>query len=142
MVALFTNYGPSEGETHRLSLPIINTYFPKNLDLLPSDPEYEHEPRKIFENEGSRIYYKKDGRLGTRMIYASNYMYLPVGEFTDTVKGKVFVELWIDVLDDYFKQFLYTPQYALSCFSWKSLQDGIVFNFSCYSDTFKHFVSK
>ena len=48
----------------------------------------------------------------TRYIMASDYLYFKDDHFYTTVEGKVFVMLWIDVLDFYFKEFLYTAKYT------------------------------
>ena len=46
------------------------------------------------------------------------------------------------VLNDYYREFLYSASYANSTVSWSNIRDSYRFWFKAYRDTFKHFVQK
>lgn len=134
------NFEIDSNSDTKLGIPIKNTFFPKNLDRLDTDHDASSEVKIVFEDDSTRIIYKKDDKFLTRLILASDYFFVPTTFYDTTVEGKVFLELWVNVLNEYFREFLYSATYAYSYFSWSNQNDGVRFSFSGYRDTFEHFV--
>mmetsp|Transcript_42763 Transcript_42763/g.50126 ORF Transcript_42763/g.50126 Transcript_42763/m.50126 type:complete len:86 (+) Transcript_42763:553-810(+) len=81
----------------------------------------------------------KDDKFSTRFILASDYLYFNDTFFDTSVEGKAFIDLWVTVLNLYFKEFLYAVQYATAQFTWTNMNAGLQFEFSCYRDKFEQF---
>mmetsp|Transcript_41017 Transcript_41017/g.47166 ORF Transcript_41017/g.47166 Transcript_41017/m.47166 type:complete len:208 (-) Transcript_41017:953-1576(-) len=127
-------------ESLMLSLPEPNFFFPESHELLPADSESSESPKLILNEENCQIWYMKDDKFKTRYILASDYLYFKDTSFDVSVEGKVFIEIWTDVINLYLKEFLYTVKYATAEFDWVNMNAGFQFRFFCFRDKFEQFV--
>ncbi|CAI2381562.1 unnamed protein product [Moneuplotes crassus] len=129
-------------ENSKLSNPIENTLFPKSLDLCEESKDSTELTVQNVSDENIDIWYKKSEKFKTPKINAFNLLYTNDCGFQTSLQGAVFSTIWLKVIQDYFREFLYMADMAsLECQTSES-EGSIRIDFRGYSDPMQEFVEK
>ena len=82
-------------EHAKLSNPLENTLFPKNLDVLAADAEASKSVQKIYGDEKLDVWYKKSDKFKIPKVVVSTFLLTNDCEYNLTVEGSLFVEMWL-----------------------------------------------
>jgi secreted Zn-dependent insulinase-like peptidase len=82
------------------------------MKRLDDNKEESEIPKLVFETDQMKVFHKKDDSFDSRLVFANHYIYSPQTLFDTSVEGKLFIELWLDVVYEAFQEFLYSSQYA------------------------------
>jgi secreted Zn-dependent insulinase-like peptidase len=99
----------AEDNGKKLSLPPYNPLIPKSFDIFDKKEEHSKQPflLKKWEDSQTELWYKKDDKferpkaIVSLQVYTNDCMYGP------NPKARVFVHLWEEVFQEYFREFVY-----------------------------------
>lgn len=132
-----------------------NTLFPERFEIgwwinddmtdeeskLDDDPN-DKIPTKILWNEHMDVWHMVSLEFKVPTVYIIDSFYTNDWGILDTVEGRVFVQIWINVIDEYLREFKYMAEMAKLYFSLSYDNDGIEFYFKGYSDKIEEYVYK
>ena len=103
-------------EDAKLGLPPVNTLLPKNLDLVPADPEHATKPTLIKEYPGdTEVWYLKDDSFERPKAIINIKVYPRAGllaELGVTAEGRMITEVWVAAIKEYLREFRYMAEMA------------------------------
>jgi insulysin len=126
----------------KLGHPNENSLFPNNLDVLEKNEELSKSVKLIHSDDHSDVWYKKSDKFKTPKTVVSSFFYTNDCGFNLNVEGRVFVDIWLKVLNDYFREFAYMAEMASLEFSRSQIDGYLSFDFRGYSDTIGDFIEK
>ena len=95
-----------------LDLPPVNTLLPKNLDILPEDPENTHKPMLLKHWDHCDLWYLKDDKFKLPKGFVKMKIYTNDCMLGRTVHSQVFLELWNKVIGEYLREYKYMASMA------------------------------
>ena len=99
-------------EHMKLSNPIPNILFPKNLDLLPENYEDSLTVKNIYSDDRVDIWFKRADKFKSPKVIVHSLIYTNDWGVGVNSEGYAFVNIWIYVIKDYFREFSYTARMA------------------------------
>jgi secreted Zn-dependent insulinase-like peptidase len=134
------NVAPSR---KRLDLPPPNPLLPKNLDVLPKVDPAQTKPELLRQwADDTDLWYLKDDKFLRPKGIVSLKIYTGDCEFGRTALGRVFVEVWNQVLQEYLREFYYMASMASLHASMTLPHDNYNIQWSGYSDSLPKFVEE
>lgn len=142
LIQKMKNPDVSTTEPKKLSNPVPNTLFPKSYDMLEENKEHTTEVKMIHSDSKIDLWYKQSDKFRTPKVVVGNAIYTNDCCYNINVEGKVFVSIWLQVLEDYFREFTYMASMAsMNC--QRSDSEGCLnFIFIGYNDTIGEFINK
>lgn len=134
---------PSVSESEKkLSNPVRNTLFPDNLDVLPANEEESKTVKMVHTNDFSDVWFKKSDKFKTPKVCASCLIYTNNSGYNISVEGGVFVSLWLEVIEDYYREFTYMAEMASMDYRRSNAEGCLQFDFRGYSASLGEFIEQ
>jgi insulysin len=126
-----------------LDLPPKNNLLPKNLDVLPGEAESSQKPFLLRQwADDTDLWFMKDDKYQRPKGLVSLKIYTGDCEFGQTARGRVFVEMWNSILNEYLREFYYMAQMASLNASVSLPHDNVNIQWSGFSDSLPTFVEE
>jgi secreted Zn-dependent insulinase-like peptidase len=102
-----------EASRKKLDLPPPNPLLPKNLDVLPKSEPVQTKPELVRQwANDTDLWYLKDDKYERPKGIVSLKIYTGDCDFGRTSQGRVFAEVWNQVLQEYLREFYYMASMA------------------------------
>ena len=95
-----------------LSLPPKNKFIPENLALLGRHDSMPDEPILIKSFEKCELWWKQDNKFERPSGIISIKMMTKDSEFSESIRGKLFIELYERLLNEYLSEYMYMAKLA------------------------------
>jgi secreted Zn-dependent insulinase-like peptidase len=129
-----------------MGLPPPNTLIPKDVSILPKDPEFADKPH-LIKSDGPgnyELWYKKDDKFEQpKGIVQLKVLTddLGYGKYPESpYRSIIFIQIWKNVVDQYIKEYTYMGVMADMKFVLEVKPTNIAFKWIGYSDTLETFV--
>lgn len=98
-----------QNKKKKLDLPPQNNLLPKNIDVLPVVQDEAAKKPVLLRQwaDDTDLWYMKDEKFLRPKGMVSLKIYTGDCEFGRTAKGRVFAELWNQILQEYLREFYY-----------------------------------
>jgi secreted Zn-dependent insulinase-like peptidase len=130
----------------KLGLPPVNPLLPKNLELVPADPEYAQVPKLVQEWESdTEVWYMKDDKFERPKAIINVKVYSGKGllqELGITAEGRMLAEVWIAAIKEYLREFKYMAEMANLELEFTISNDAITLEFSGFNDSLTEFTDQ
>lgn len=93
-------------------MPPSNHLIPKNLHVLPAQPELSKRPVLLKKWDDTELWFMKNDKFERPKAIVNCKIYTNDCMFGLHDKGKVFAIMWKNVLYEYLREFLYMAQEA------------------------------
>ena len=98
LLNLMKNPDVNTSEHMKLSNPPPNIFFPKNLDVLPENPEESLTVRNIYSDEKVDIWFKKSDKFKTPKVNVMSLLYTNDWGVAVNWEGYTFLSLYLQVI--------------------------------------------
>lgn len=127
----------------QLGLPPKNNLLPKNLEVLSKEEESSKKPYLLKQwADDTDLWYMKDDKYLRPKGIVSLKIYTGDCEFGQTARGRVFVEVWNQILNESLREFYYMAQMASLNANVSLPHDNVNIQWSGFSDSLPTFVEE
>lgn len=133
---------PQVNASMPLDLPPPNTLLPTNFDILADDAKLSEKPQLLQIWDDTEVWYKKDDNFKRPKGIVSLKLYSNDNQFTNTPKGRLFVEVWNQCLTEVTREFAYMADCAGLSFESTMFSDNIGFKWSGYNSSLPVFIKE
>mgnify|MGYP002631469620 CR=1 FL=1 len=124
-------------------MPPINNLLPKNFEIMAKNEELSKTPVMIKQwPDCTDLWFKKDDKFERPKTYANLKLYTNDCLYGLSPEARVFTELWVDVQDEFLREFRYMAEIAKLNYSATMSIDSVEFNWSGYNDVIPAFISE
>ena len=126
----------------KLDLPPLNNLLPKNLDILPENPQYASTPQLVKQWADTDLWYLKDDQFHMPKALVNLKLYTNDCLFGRTTEARVFIEVWTKVLSEVLREYGYMASMA-NLESYMSIyHDNFNIEFKGYNDTLPIYIEE
>ena len=111
LVNLMNAPNTQEFDDLKLSNPSANLLFPKNLEINKEDSE-EIKTMKIYSDNKTDVWLNSGNRFKSSKVIVHLQILTNDWGIGVNSEGNAFISLWIAVIKDYFREFIYTARMA------------------------------
>lgn len=122
-----------------MDLPPPNNLLPKNFEILPEDHSLSQRVKLLKTWEDTELWYKKDDKFKRPKGIVNVKIYTNDCLFSQTAYGRMFSEVWKEVLEEYLREFLYMAACADLNFEIAVAPDNIAITWSGFNDSLSIF---
>jgi secreted Zn-dependent insulinase-like peptidase len=130
----------------KLGLPPVNNLLPKNLGLVPADPEHAQKPVLVKEYPGdTEVWYMKDDKFERPKAIINAKVYPSAGLLSElgvTADGRMITEVWIAAIKEYLREFKYMAEMANLELEFTISNDAVGLQFSGFNDSLTEFTQQ
>lgn len=95
-----------------LGLPPSNKMIPTNFEIMAENPQYSTKPQLLKSWPETDLWYKKDDKFKRPKAIIEMKLYTHDNNFGKTSSGRLFANIWSNIVDDYLREFLYMAECA------------------------------
>lgn len=131
---------PRIPEGIKLSDPCLNTLFPNDLTVIPTSSGDLEVPTLVTNTDHIEAWNMKCTKFNIPTVIICDHIYTNDCEFVTSVEGRVFSHIWIRVIREYFREYVYMAAQAGLTFTIGFDVDSLEIYFKGYSDRIEEFV--